>query len=80
MTASLQTRLAQGAARAADADWKAHAANCGNCGRKARGSQTAAPCTTGAELLAARTRANAAFSHERKLDKAPPVNMDTLFL
>jgi hypothetical protein len=77
MTASMQTRLAQGAARDAEAEWKQHAGMCPQCSRLAhdRGAQ---PCGAGAGLRNGSRQLRAAARRGAELDKQPAPGQEML--
>jgi hypothetical protein len=75
---SLQTRLAQGAARDAESEWKRHAGHCPRCSRLAR-DRGAEPCGVGAEIRNEAHRLRAVAKREAALDKAPNPNQEALF-
>jgi len=78
--ASMQTRLAQGAARDAETRWKQHAGNCAPCSNAIRHRYVSAqPCSAGADLLNERCHLAAEARREAELDQQPPANMDPLF-
>jgi hypothetical protein len=74
---SMQTRLAQGAARDADRKWKQHAAGCARCSRLSR-NRSAEPCGPGAELRSEAQLLRAEARRQAALDKAPNPDQGTL--
>lgn len=78
MAASMQTRLARGAARDAESEWKRHAALCPRCSRLKR-DWNSRPCGTGAELKEEAARLRKDARREAELDKAPNPDQEALF-
>jgi hypothetical protein len=75
---SMQTRIAQGAARDAEAEWKRHAVHCPRCSRPAR-DRAAELCGPGTVLRNESRRLRRAARHESELDKQVPEVQEPLF-
>jgi hypothetical protein len=76
MTTSMQTRLAQGAARDAEGAWKQHRANCPACSRSFPHTGS---CAAGCALRDEAQRLRSEARREADLDKAPNQDQETLF-
>lgn len=75
---SMQTRLAQGAARDAEAKWKQHQGACPACARAGR-DRAGIPCSPGAGLRDEAARLRREALREARLDKAPNPAQEALF-
>jgi hypothetical protein len=78
MSLSMETRLAQGATRDAELEWKRHAGGCVRCSRLAydRGAE---PCGPGAGLRNEARSLRATARKEAEFDKQPAPGQESLF-
>lgn len=76
--ASMQTRLAQAAARDAQTVWRQHKGTCAACSRVGK-DRGALPCSSGAELRNESTRLGTIARNQARLDLEPIPGSETLF-
>jgi hypothetical protein len=74
----LSTRLAQGAARDAEREWKQHQGVCARCSRL-KSDKSAEPCAAGAPLRNELAALREVARIEAKLDKLPVAGQQSLF-
>jgi hypothetical protein len=76
---SRETTEARAAARAAEANWKAHHGSCPRCTRAVRSRQWDDLCRWGSDIYQEHRNAKTELARNRRLDKLPAPDQEALF-
>ena len=76
---SLETTLANAAARDAERRWREHKGHCPRCTREARGRNWDGLCGSGYSLWTAHRASQEELAENRRLDKLPSPDQEELF-